>query len=78
MLKRLKSFIEQSSYGVKVNFPYGGSIVPMEHYHKKRRVSSIMIEINKRLYMNEDTLQKLDNFDGIRQSCRDMLRLFLQ
>jgi N-formylglutamate amidohydrolase len=78
MLKRLKSFIEQAGYGVKVNFPYGGSIVPMEHYHKNRRVSSIMIEINKRLYMNEETFQKRDNFDDIRQSCRDMLRLLLQ
>ena len=37
-----------------IDEPYAGSIVPIKHYNKDNRVKSIMLEINRNLYMNED------------------------
>jgi N-formylglutamate amidohydrolase len=44
---------------VETNNPYSGSLVPTKFYQKDVNVQSIMIEINKRLYMTNDT--KLNN-----------------
>ena len=34
--------------------PFSESIVPMKHYQKDQRVQSLMIEINRWLYLGED------------------------
>ncbi len=47
----------------------------MASYQKDSRVKSIMIEVNKRLYMDEATFSKNDAFDNIRGLCLDMVRL---
>jgi N-formylglutamate deformylase len=52
-----------------VNRPFAGSIVPIEHYRATPNVLSIMIEVNRRLYMNEKTGEKSDSFD----SCRHLV-----
>lgn len=41
-------------YTVRVNSPYAGSIVPMCCYRKDKRVLSVMIEINRGLYMTDN------------------------
>jgi N-formylglutamate amidohydrolase len=37
-------------YVVAIDSPFRGTIVPLNHYHTDRRVSSIMIEVNRSLY----------------------------
>lgn len=46
------------SYGftVEINNPYSGTIIPVEFYGNNMNVQSIMIEVNKRLYMKEDMI----------------------
>ncbi len=39
-------------YEVAVNQPFAGTIVPLRYYGKDQRVSSIMIEINRKLYLD--------------------------
>ena len=46
------------NYSVKIDEPYSGAIVPLRYYQKDKRVSSIMIEINKRLY-ETDTINSI-------------------
>ena len=41
-------------YKVSINTPYAGSMVPTKYYMKDARVKSVMIEINKKLYLEED------------------------
>lgn len=43
---------KKRGYKVEVNKPYSNSITPPKEFHYK----SIMIEVNKRIYMNEKTL----------------------
>jgi len=75
MREQLQNFIEQAGFGVQANFPYAGSIVPMTYYQKDGRVQSIMIEVNKRLYMDESILQKNNKFNEISRLCQEMVRL---
>ena len=40
-------------YSVEINYPYKGTIIPNKFLNKKEnRLSSIMLEINKRVYLN--------------------------
>ena len=41
----IKRFLENKGYGVAINRPFSGSVVPMKFYQKDKRVQSIMIEI---------------------------------
>ena len=41
-------------YKVSINTPYAGSMVPTKYYMKDTRVKSVMIEVNKKLYLEED------------------------
>ncbi len=50
-----------------LNRPFSGSIVPLEHYQTNPNVLSIMIEVNRRLYINEKTCEKSASFDNCRK-----------
>jgi N-formylglutamate amidohydrolase len=47
------------------NTPFSGTFVPIKYYQKDERVSSIMIEIKRSLYMNEATSEKIQSFSKI-------------
>lgn len=61
----LQSNFEKHGYRVEINTPFAGSIVPMDYYKKDDRVVSVMIEVNRKLYMNEKTIEKVENFSDI-------------
>ena len=65
----LKIFRE-SFDSVAVNRPYSGSIVPLRYFGQDHRVKSIMIELNRALYMDEATGAKLPCFDEISKKVR--------
>jgi hypothetical protein len=44
---------EGEGYSVAVDVPFAGALVPLSYYGKDRRVLSVMIEVNRRLYMDE-------------------------
>ena len=48
---------KSQGWSVRVDAPYSGSIVPLNHNGKDRRVLSIMIEINRARYMNLEGTQ---------------------
>ena len=47
-------FLRREGFTVSLNRPYAGSLVPLKYYRQDHRVSSLMIEVNRRLYMNPD------------------------
>ena len=55
LTKKYQEFFRAQGFQVAINQPYVGTIVPTKYYKKDQRVKSIMIEINKKLYMNEKT-----------------------
>jgi N-formylglutamate amidohydrolase len=50
-------------YKTLINSPFKGTIVPLNYYQKNKKVLSVMLEINRSLYMDEATGQKNSNFN---------------
>ncbi len=66
-------YFKWHGYSVKVNNPYLGSIVPIEYYQKDKRVHSVMIEINRDLYIIPGTNKKNENYNKIKLIIQDYL-----
>lgn len=62
-LKRdLMEAIRREGFSVEENRPYAGTIVPSEYYQVDQRVCSIMIEVCRDLYMEEETGSMNEHF----------------
>jgi len=55
-------------FTVQINRPFSGALVPMKYYGKEKAVSAIMIELNRKLYMDERTGYRLSDFDKTKQA----------
>ncbi len=73
LLEFCKDFFEAKGYSVAINQPFSGTVVPVDYYGKNKQVESVMIEINRNLYMNEQTGEKSDNFEIIKQEVSELL-----
>jgi N-formylglutamate amidohydrolase len=50
--------VKEMGYSVAVDAPFAGALVPLAIYQKDHRVWSVMIEVNRRLYMDESSGRK--------------------
>jgi N-formylglutamate deformylase len=64
---------QEMGYNVNIDRPYTGSMVPMAFYKQDRRVASIMIEVNRALYMDELSGMKTGRFDTIQEQIQAVL-----
>ncbi len=61
-------FFTSRGYSILDNDPYAGAITPLKYYQKDKRVKSIMLEINRKLYMQQTDAEmplKSENFDSV-------------
>jgi len=65
LLNILLDDIKESGFSYEINRPYGGTFVPHPYYGKNDSVFSIMLEINRSLYMDEGTGRKKRGFDDL-------------
>ena len=63
------SFLTAQGFRVKINSPFAGTIVPLKHYGKDGRVISVMIEVNRKLYLAAPGVRS-DRFPVIRAAVR--------
>lgn len=73
VIENIARFFESYGYKVGINEPFSNSKtfpVPVT-YH------SVMIEINKRLYMNEETLEKSNGFCRLKKDLESLYKLLL-
>ena len=68
--EELCRYFRQRGYSVEINKPFAGCIVPIRYYRSDSRVSSVMIEINRRLYMDHN----LNKTSGYRQIKEDVAK----
>ena len=67
-------------YDVAINDPYKGVELVRKFGRPLEGRHSLQVEINRRLYMNEETLARLDGFDALRRNLDrllDALRAFV-
>lgn len=74
----VRDYFLQRGFSVEMNSPYRGTYVPSHFYRRNRHVSSIMIEVNRSLYMDEKTGARTDNFSVTKQHLHDVLVLLLK
>jgi N-formylglutamate deformylase len=61
------NYFETKGYTLGIDTPYSGSIVPMEYYQKDPRVNSIMLEVNRGLYLNDNSNEKSENYSKTKE-----------
>lgn len=62
-------------YKVGINNPFCGTIVPLKYYGRNKNVHSVMLEINRSLYMDEIIGEKNKNFFNIKQDIQNKIFL---
>lgn len=67
------AFFEKAGYTLGIDWPYQGSLVPLEHYNKNSNVHSIMLEVNRTLYLKEPTNEKSEKYSEIKQVTGDFI-----
>jgi N-formylglutamate deformylase len=68
------NFFKKSGHAVGIDWPYSGSIVPLEHYRKNKNAQTIMLEVNRKLYLTEPTNEKSGNYDQIKRITSAFIR----
>lgn len=66
-------FFANRNYTVGIDWPYSGSIVPLEYYGKNKNVHTIMLKINRSLYLEEPSNNKSSNYINMRQVVKEFL-----
>lgn len=56
---------EGAGFSVEVDQPYSGTIVPTKHHGRDLRVTSVMIEVNRRLYLEGQTSRLSEAAHGV-------------
>jgi N-formylglutamate deformylase len=56
------TYFEERGFSLGIDWPYSGTIVPMEHFQKNIKVHSIMLEVNRKLYLEEPSNKKSNEF----------------
>ena len=67
------SLFSGMGYSVRLNAPFSGTIVPSLYYLKEKKVRSVMIEVNRGLYLTPEC-QKSPAFSAL---CNDLRRVLL-
>ena len=65
LLGAARRAFEAEGLSVAINRPFAGALVPMAFYRKDSRVSALMVEVNRGLYMDEGTGERTAVFRNI-------------
>ena len=65
----------EAGYTVDYNHPFSGTLVPLQYYQQAPRVFSLMIEINRKCYMDEKTGHKHGGFTVLQRQLPGILQL---
>ncbi len=71
----LRDFWKNLGYHTTINDPFKGVELISAYAQPTRGRSSLQLEINRSLYMDENTGDKNKDFEHIKQHCTDMIKL---
>lgn len=75
LIEASQEFFKSRGLSLGIDTPYSGSIVPMEYYQKELRVISIMLEVNRRMYLNEPTNEKSEGYQRTKNIIQEYTKL---
>lgn len=76
--RKVCSHLESLGYNVSYNHPYKGVELVRRYGDPARQRHSIQIEINRKLYMDEETLQLTPAHEELKASLRSLARMLLE
>jgi N-formylglutamate amidohydrolase len=71
----VKEFLEQRGYTVAINYPFKGVELVRRYSAPSNYRHSLQIEINRRLYMNEISLEKTEGYNNLKASITDLIKI---
>ena len=74
LIDQAAAYFNDKGYSLGVDWPYSGTIVPMAFYKKDKRVQSIMLEVNRKLYLKEPGKEKSENYAATKEIVQGFLR----
>lgn len=78
LTENLASELKKLGWSVGINSPYAGSMVPGWAFQRDSRVKSVMVEVSRRLYMDENTGGRTSGFESIKRQLTEVLESCLQ
>lgn len=78
LCEKVYKIFNSLGYSVVLNQPFEGTLVPTLFYQKDPRVVSIMIELNRSLYMDEASGNKNDGFNKVKNTIETVLEELIQ
>lgn len=74
----IERFLNSRGHTVSVNHPYKGVEIVRKHGRPGEHQHSIQLEINKRLYMDESTLERTAGFGPLQVTLRELTEALLR
>ena len=74
LIELSEEFFKKKGFSVGLDWPYSGSIVPIKHYKQSKNVESIMLEVNRALYLTGNGNQKSSDYLEIKQVVSEYLQ----
>ena len=76
--QRISAHLTALGYRVAYNHPYKGVELVRRHSDPAAQRHSIQLEINRKLYMNEDTLELTAGFDTLKADLQSLVEMLLK
>jgi N-formylglutamate deformylase len=75
LVGRAETYLRDLGYTVGIDTPYAGTLIPTTYFEKDKRVQGMMIEVNRKLYMEMDGNVAVKNagFEKIKRVIGEML-----
>lgn len=70
-----KDYFDKKGFSLGVDWPYSGTMVPIQYLEVNHNVQSIMLEVNRDLYLNSQNNHKNERFSVIQNIINEWLSL---
>lgn len=74
-VKKAQKYFNDLGYNLGIDWPYSGSMVPTAYHKINKNVRSIMLEVNRKLYLKDGSNIKSDNYKQTKEVVQGFLRL---
>jgi N-formylglutamate deformylase len=78
LVLQIKDLLVHYGYSVEINYPYKGVELVRRYGNPAQHRHSVQVEINRKLYMHEDTLAMHEGFDTLQNHLEAMLQQLLR
>ena len=68
LVAEIKQALSNEGFNVSLNTPYAGSMIPQDYFLKNKAVWGLMVELNRKIYMNEADGTKLGTYSDVKAS----------